>query len=233
MNPNEVGKFIKKLRQEHNLTQDQFAKRYHVTYQAVSKWETGKNMPDIALLYQICQDFNVSFEEIFGSKKETKQRKWWIVVMFIIIVGLLIFVFFRSQSNTLAFKTLSSACDDFIISGSLAYDDDHSFLHISDVSYCGKKDDSDYQTIACTLYEKDGNTKVSLSECNYQGENTIKLEQFLKDVEFELDQFSRNCQNNEKDWLYLEINATDSNNHTTHYEIPLSMKQLCSNGKER
>ena len=49
MNQEKVGKFIKKLRIDNNLTQAEFADKLGVTYQAVSKWENGKNVPDIAL----------------------------------------------------------------------------------------------------------------------------------------------------------------------------------------
>lgn len=47
MDQEKFGKFIKQIRKDHNLTQKQLAEKYNVTYQAVSKWETGKNMPDI------------------------------------------------------------------------------------------------------------------------------------------------------------------------------------------
>lgn len=54
MNQEKIGSLIKKIRKENNLTQQDFAKKYGVTYQAVSKWENGKNIPDIALLKEIC-----------------------------------------------------------------------------------------------------------------------------------------------------------------------------------
>ena len=59
MDQEKFGKFIKQIRKDHNLTQKQLAEKYNVTYQAVSKWETGKNMPDISLIKQIAKDFNV------------------------------------------------------------------------------------------------------------------------------------------------------------------------------
>ena len=62
MEQEKIGKFIKKLRKENNLTQKDLADKYGVTYQAVSKWETGKNIPDISLLKEISKDFNVNIE---------------------------------------------------------------------------------------------------------------------------------------------------------------------------
>lgn len=41
MDQEKFGKFIKEIRAKNNLTQKQLADKYHVTYQAVSKWENG------------------------------------------------------------------------------------------------------------------------------------------------------------------------------------------------
>ena len=43
MNQEKIGTFIKNLRKKNNLTQQALADKYNVTYQAVSKWENGKN----------------------------------------------------------------------------------------------------------------------------------------------------------------------------------------------
>ena len=66
MNQEKVGKLIKEIRIKNNLTQSQFADRYNVSYQAVSKWENGKNLADITLLTQICKDFNIDINEILN-----------------------------------------------------------------------------------------------------------------------------------------------------------------------
>ena len=56
MNQEKISNLIKQLRKKDNLTQAQFANKYNVTFQAVSKWENGKSLPDIVLLKQICKD---------------------------------------------------------------------------------------------------------------------------------------------------------------------------------
>ena len=45
MNQENIGKYIKKLRKENNLSQEKLADKLGVTYQAVSKWERGLNLP--------------------------------------------------------------------------------------------------------------------------------------------------------------------------------------------
>ncbi len=82
MDQEKFGKFIKQIRKDHNLTQKQLAEKYNVTYQAVSKWETGKNMPDISLIKQIAKDFDVSIDELFDGEY-TKKKKQKIPIILI------------------------------------------------------------------------------------------------------------------------------------------------------
>ena len=66
-----ISKNIKKLRAEHNLTQDALAERIHVTRQAISNWENDKTKPDIEALESLAEAFGVDIEElIYGEKKE-------------------------------------------------------------------------------------------------------------------------------------------------------------------
>ena len=55
---NAIDKNIRKLRKERKLSQKQLAERLHVTRQAVSSWETGKNQPDIEMLEAIAKAFD-------------------------------------------------------------------------------------------------------------------------------------------------------------------------------
>ena len=75
MNQEKVGELIKNLRKKANLTQSDFAEKYGVSYQAVSKWENGKNIPDIQLLKQICSDYKISLDSVLnGEEKKTKKK---------------------------------------------------------------------------------------------------------------------------------------------------------------
>ena len=73
MNQEKIGKLIKDIRKKYNLTQAQLAEKYGVTYQAVSKWENGKNIPDVSLLKQISEDFEIDINDILDGK--LKQKK--------------------------------------------------------------------------------------------------------------------------------------------------------------
>ena len=61
---NAIDKNIRKLRKERKLSQEQLAERLHVTRQAVSSWETGKNQPDIEMLEAIAKAFDTDLYKI-------------------------------------------------------------------------------------------------------------------------------------------------------------------------
>ena len=54
----QIGKFISELRKEKGLTQEQLGERLGVTQKTVSRWENGRNMPDIAMLPILCEELD-------------------------------------------------------------------------------------------------------------------------------------------------------------------------------
>lgn len=70
-----IGKFISKLRKEKGMTQDQLAQRLGVTQRSVSRWETGKNMPDLSLLQPLATELNVSISELLDGEKTSAAEK--------------------------------------------------------------------------------------------------------------------------------------------------------------
>lgn len=71
----ELGNKIKQLRFKASLTQEQLGERLGLSAQAVSKWENGVAMPDIALLPDIAEIFGVSIDELFDLTAEQKLRR--------------------------------------------------------------------------------------------------------------------------------------------------------------
>ena len=69
-----VGKFIENLRKEKGLTQQDLADILSVSNQAVSKWESGRNLPDIAIQRVICDTFNITMEELHAGERDIKKR---------------------------------------------------------------------------------------------------------------------------------------------------------------
>ena len=229
MNQQKVGEFIKKLRKENHLTQAEFAEKYGITYQAVSNWEHGKNLPDIALLKQIADDFNVSIDELLGSEKKPpkKDNKYLIISVIIAVALIILFIIYLNKHNDFEFKTLSANCSNFKISGSISYNKDKTSIYINNINYCDTSNEKEYVKIECILYEKYNNIEKQISTSNYQSDTTIKLEEYLKNVEFTIDNYDRICKMYTSDNLYLRINATDINNKTETYQIPLLLNDTC------
>ena len=64
-----TGKFIAKKRKELNLTQEQLAERLGVSNKTISKWETGKCMPDYAVVKNLCEELKVSVSELMDGEE--------------------------------------------------------------------------------------------------------------------------------------------------------------------
>ena len=65
----EIGKFIAKCRKEKKLTQTQLAEKLNITDRAVSKWETGKSMPDSSIMLELCEILGITVNELLSGKK--------------------------------------------------------------------------------------------------------------------------------------------------------------------
>lgn len=64
-----LGQKIARLRNKNNLTQEQLGNKLNVTSQAVSKWENDTSAPDIMLLVDLANIFDISVDELLGNKK--------------------------------------------------------------------------------------------------------------------------------------------------------------------
>lgn len=74
MDASYLGKLIKHLRTQNNMKQEELAEQLGVSSSAISKWETGKNLPDIAVLEKISALFQISIEELFRPEETLLHR---------------------------------------------------------------------------------------------------------------------------------------------------------------
>lgn len=76
MNQEKIGSFIAENRKAKGLTQIEFAEKLGVSNKSVSRWETGKNMPDVSLFLSICDALDISVNElIIGEHITTQESK--------------------------------------------------------------------------------------------------------------------------------------------------------------
>lgn len=64
-----IGKFIAQCRKNVNLTQLQLAEKLNITNRAVSKWETGKALPDSSIMLALCDVLQISVNELLKGEK--------------------------------------------------------------------------------------------------------------------------------------------------------------------
>jgi len=234
MDSSKVGKFIKELRKKNNLTQRDLANKYNVTYQAVSKWERGLNMPDISLLREMSKDFNVNIEDILDGEINNKDDNSRLIypyvfgiIGFIFITLLVLLLFWKTGDNQpgFNFKTLSTTCKEFKVTGVIAYDDKKSSINISNINYCGGDDKEIYDEISCELFEEENSVKTLIAKCDKDGENQ-RLEDYLEEIEVKVDDYEQKCKSYTHNKLYLEIKA-NKDNKTTIYTIDLELNTNC------
>lgn len=78
MDMKKIGGFLKTLRKEKGLTQEQLAEILLVSGRTISRWETGTNMPDLSILIQMAEFYDVEVKELLDGerKSETMEKEW-------------------------------------------------------------------------------------------------------------------------------------------------------------
>lgn len=116
---NKVASLLIKLRKEYNFTQTDLSDKLGVTYQAVSKWERGENLPDALLLLEIAKIYKITVDEILRGelikKRDTdvNSRRNKIMMISAIVLPMLspisIFIFGYENYNIYLIIILSIA----------------------------------------------------------------------------------------------------------------------------
>ena len=74
MDQEKIANLIKTIREENNLTQKDLGDDLGVSAQAVSKWENGKNIPDIAILKEISDKYNIDINDLLDKENIKTKR---------------------------------------------------------------------------------------------------------------------------------------------------------------
>lgn len=226
MNQEKLGNIIKDIRHKNNLTQKELADMLNVTYQAVSKWENGKNMPDIAILKEISEKFNIDISLLLGTTKSKKniflKIIFPLIIFFIILIIIIIFAF---KNKDFSFKRIGSSCTSFDITGSIAYNKDKSSIYISNIDYCGEEDNNVYSKIHCYLYEKHKDKNLLINEC--EEKENITLNDYLDSLSINVNDYKTTCNLYKDSDIRIDIDAYDKNGKITKFTIPLVLEDNC------
>ncbi len=69
MNQVKIGQFISECRKSKNMTQAQLAEKLNITDRAISKWETGKGMPDSSIMLELCNELGITVNELLSGER--------------------------------------------------------------------------------------------------------------------------------------------------------------------
>lgn len=75
MNMIKIGEFLRTLRREKGLTQEQLADKFGVSNRTVSRWETGHNMPDFDVLIELSDFYEVDLRELLEGERENMKKE--------------------------------------------------------------------------------------------------------------------------------------------------------------
>lgn len=72
MNQEKIGAFLKELRKQKGLTQEQIAEKFNVSNRTISRWENGYNMPELDILIEISDYYEVELREILNGERKSE-----------------------------------------------------------------------------------------------------------------------------------------------------------------
>lgn len=72
MDQKKIGRFLKELRKEKEITQEQLAEQFNVSNRTISRWENGNNMPDLDILIEISDYYEVDLREILNGERKSE-----------------------------------------------------------------------------------------------------------------------------------------------------------------
>lgn len=75
MDQRKTGSFLKELRKERGITQEQLAEIFGVAGRTVSRWETGINMPDLDVIIQLADYYRVEIRELFNGERGERRKE--------------------------------------------------------------------------------------------------------------------------------------------------------------
>ena len=72
MDQRKIGKVLKELRNEKKLTQEQVAEQFNVSNRTVSRWENGNNTPDLDILIEIADFYNIDLRNLLNGERKSE-----------------------------------------------------------------------------------------------------------------------------------------------------------------
>ena len=223
MDLNKVGTFIANLRKEKNLTQAELGELLGVNDKTVSRWETGKNAPDISMLNDLSEKLDISVKELLNGERNLEKdiniealkyynnrgkKRVLISAIISILVILLISILFFSINKYNQYKLFKVYSDNNSLSldGIVVLNPHRNIIVLKNIVYYdyneGTIDEISSKSYCVRLLSND---KV-IKEQGYSFEKEMSLRSFLDTYTMYVDESLKNSEDSIKlDNLILEI----------------------------
>ena len=73
MDQKRIGSFLRELRTEKGLTQEQLAEKLNVSGRTVSRWENGNNMPDLSIIVELADFYDIDIRELLNGERKSEE----------------------------------------------------------------------------------------------------------------------------------------------------------------
>lgn len=170
------------------------------------------------------KSFNDIVEEKIRIKNRRIKRRMIAISILSAFLLLSVLVLFKNtKSGDLRLKSISVNCHGYKVTGNLAYNKDTKLLYLDNADYCGGADKTIYDKIEAVLYEKiDTPIKVS----SFASQTKVLLDDYLKQVYIEEEDYLDKCNIYNNDSLYLEV-TTQKDEKEKQFKVPLNLGNSC------
>ena len=221
MNQEEIGKFIRELRKEKNMSQTDLAEKLYLSRNAISRWENGHNLPDAHTFTLLAELFDVSTDELLLGKRINKEKREnevsalaltmvdhghkqnkMIRLLIIVLVTLLLMFFgyyFINSYNSIKVYIMSGESENFYTKdGIFVVTNDNMYFRLGNLEF-----NDDITVEEATLFYKKGDEEILIFSSD-------DYDIFLRDYNGYEMYFKNNNMKDIMNNLYLRIKYNDT-----------------------
>lgn len=252
MNLEKIGKFIAKLRKEQNMTQEELAEKIGVNAKTISKWETGLNLPDSILLFNLSKELKVNVQDILSGEKTNNEKinksfintsifkaKKKIIILSTLIVFLLIFIFSTiytfSNYNKTSIYDINFNNNLYEINGYIIFNPQKVLVIIPDIIYVGEDLGTDNEPLikSYTISLENSENTIYLMTDNDISDNIRLLSNILNEtkINYNNENIPKIFNKEDINDLYLVIEYIDTNDKSFVTKCKLNIYKEFANNK--
>ena len=250
-----IGEFITKIRKQKGMSQDDIAKALFIDKRKVSRWETGKSIPEAEIIPRLAEVLDVSIIELFACKEypqsfinkfETKIKNLKTIKRIelrqkiLLIIGILLGIFLGLTAvytfdnyGTVEVYSLKSMDDNFRLKGTYVRARDHQSFNISYIRYIGNNEEQlniDVYNINYAVIKNDLRKLFNMTDNNASLNNNIKKTNLLTSINtFSFNYEGRFDYISDKDNLILRITYRDIENQKQNIDIKFKLVKMYDN----